>query len=78
MWPTMNFKLRVEYAAEEHAYDLRGGVDREAPGGTVEPWIIVQVIGVVRLHHRRMRRSGMQVDWHIQTLRARVDRPELL
>src|ERR1700687_5990546 len=53
----LQLRIRVEQAAEDHAYDLIGGVDGESPGGAVKTWKVGEIVAVVRLDHRRVRRT---------------------
>src|SRR3954467_9127266 len=69
--------ILLEHAREHQANALRCRFHREPPGSGEQAGKVLQVITVVRLHHRRMRHGRVDIDRHIERLRALEDRPEL-
>jgi hypothetical protein len=71
-------RIGVEHAAEHHADRQGRGFHRVAPGGAHHHREVLGVVVVIGVHHRRQRQRGMQIDRHVERLRALVDRPEPL
>ena len=71
-------RIGVEHPAQYEADTLRRGFHREAPAGAQYPRMLLDVILVVGLDNVGVGNCRMQVDRHVERLRALKDRPEPL
>ncbi len=71
-------RIGFEQAAEHETDGERRGLDRVAPGRAHHHREFFDVVVVIGIHHRRHRHRRMQVDRHVERLRALEDRPEAL
>src|SRR5436190_4883819 len=69
--------ILLEHAREHEANALRRRLHGESPSRGEQPREVLQVIAVVRLHHRRMRHRRVDIDRHIERLRPPDYRPVL-
>src|SRR3954454_1914554 len=64
-----------EEAREDEPYRQRRGLDRVAPRGAQQHGEVLRVLLIIAVDHGRMRHRGVQVDWDVERLGARKNRP---